>query len=151
MKPFKHFFFKLPPGSQLAKMPQKRKRRPGKSCTDVAERLLKMKVQCNFSAAQLKSIISLYKPADAELIEKVVNKELRQNYSVFRLHGCSRCEDFIWIAGENMDCYNCNNQDGRFLLCIFFTCLLFLLDTHCAHTDIIPSAIQPRKCSTSHC
>lgn len=111
-----------------SKMPKKRKRgRP--SCKGgrarVIERLIKMKVKCNFSAGQLKEIMSLYETEEAQLIKKIVQKELRQNYSAIRLHGCSTCEDFVWIAGENMDCDNCHNQAGRYVSLIFFLSFVY--------------------------
>ena len=101
------------------RMPQKRKRVTARRRAKVVDRLIKLKVKCNFSVAQLKEIISMYQPNDAECIEKCVHKELRQNYSAFRLHGCSQCDDFVWLAGEKMDCDICHNQDGRFVPLIF--------------------------------
>lgn len=89
--------------------PHKRKR----SRTDIVERLIRMKVKCNFSAEQLKQISGLYEAKDADEMLKIVRTELRHNYSAFRLHGCSQCEEFIWIAGEKMDCDICQNQVGR--------------------------------------
>ena len=121
-------------------MPRKRKRggasRSGGRAR-VVERLIQMKVTCNFSARQLKEIIKFKSPQEAELVEKIVRKELRQNYSALRLHGCSVCEDFIWIAGENIACDNCNNQEGRFVpssnlpfvsgAAAMFSCVCFLI------------------------
>ena len=79
------------------------------------DRLIEMKVKCNFSVKQLHQIINLYQPSEAKLIVKLVLKELREDFSAYRLHGCSQREDFIWIAGENQDCDICNDQDGRSL------------------------------------
>ena len=97
-------------GVKQLKMPQKRKR---DVTSGVVDRLIEMKVKCNFSINQLEQIILLHQPANAKSISKLVRKELREDYSAYRLHGCAQCEDFIWIAGENQPCDNCNNQDGR--------------------------------------
>ena len=79
-------------------------------------RLIEMKVKCNFSVDQLQQIINLYQPSEAKSITKIVRKELREDYSAYRLHGCAGCEEFVWIAGENRPCDICNNQHGRFTL-----------------------------------
>ena len=42
----------------------------------VVERLIEMKVNCNFSQKQMQEIISLYGPEDAAFIKKTVEKEL---------------------------------------------------------------------------
>ena len=104
-------------------MPRKRKRSRASFTggrLSVIERIINMKAKCNFSAKQLKHIISLYEPEEADLILKIVNRELRQNYSAFRLHGCSQCDDFVWLAGENRDCDICHNQDGRSVPFFFY-------------------------------
>ena len=93
---------------------RKKRKRVAPRCTNATvDRLIKMKVKCNFSVDQLKEIISLFEPTEAKFIEKLVRKELRQNYSAYRLHGCAQCEEFVWIAGERRPCDICNNQDGR--------------------------------------
>ena len=109
-------------------MSRKRKRDCAGGRGRVVERLIQLKVKFNFSVRQLKEIISLYEPKETELIGKAVIKELRQKYSAFRLHGCSQCDDYIWISAEN--------QDGRFVCSFFCYCLL----THDTHVDILAPA-----------
>ena len=86
------------------------------SRTGIVDRLIKLKVKCKFSVSQLQKVIRLYEPKESKAIEKLIYKELRQNYSAYRLHGCAGCEEFVWIAGENRPCDICNNQHGRFTL-----------------------------------
>ena len=103
----------LVPGVKQLKMAHKRKRVATSRASGLVDRLIEMKVKCNFSVKQLQNIISLYKPSEVKCIGKLIRKELREDYRAYRLHGCSQCEDFIWIAGENQPCDNCQNQDGR--------------------------------------
>ena len=101
---------------KASKMPKRRRDTASHTTgreTVVVERLIKMKVHCNFSNKQLQEIIKLYEPEDAQFIKKTVQKELRQNFRAFRLHGCCTCEEFIWIVGETIDCEICGNQAGR--------------------------------------
>ena len=127
------------------------KRKRCESQTGVVDRLIKLKVKCNFSVKQLQKIIRLYEPNECKSIEKSLKKELRQNYSAFRLHGCAKCDNFIWISNENRPCDICGNQDGRFVL---FSRPFFdassLQNVHLL-TDMIPLGIQRRKSSTSRC
>ena len=105
-------------------MPRKRKRaiRPCSRQKKIRDRLIRLKVQCNFSAKQLKAIIDnkVEEPAERKLIAKLVSRHLRQNYSAYRLHGCKQCDNFIWIVGENHPCAFCHNQEGRLVLISFF-------------------------------
>ena len=102
-------------GVKLLEMANKRKRKrvaPSRA-SGLVERLIKLKVKCNFSVKQLQQILDLYQPSEAKSISKLIRKQLREDYSAYRLHGCSQCEEYIWIASENQPCDVCQNQDGR--------------------------------------
>ena len=100
-------------GVKLLEMAHKRKRVAPSRASGLIERLIQLKVKCNFSVKQLQQVISLYQPSEEKTISKLVRKELREDYSAYRLHGCSQCEEYIWIAGEKQPCDVCQNQDGR--------------------------------------
>ena len=100
-------------GVKLSEMAHKRKRAAPSRTSGLVERLIKLKVKCNFSVKQLQEIVDLYQPSEAKTIAKLIRKQLREDYSAYRLHGCSQCEEYIWITGENHPCGVCQNQDGR--------------------------------------
>ena len=81
----------------------------------LVDKIIQLKVDCNFSKDQLIQIIRFKEtPEEAEKLEKLVDKELRRCYCAYRLHGCSQCNAFIWFAEDNHPCTNCHNQDGRY-------------------------------------
>ena len=75
-----------------------------------------MKVTSRLSEKQLLSVINNMHAEEAKLIAQLVKQELKLNngYHAHRLHGCTTCNDFIWLQSETMPCPNCNNSHGRY-------------------------------------
>ena len=52
---------------------------------------------------------------ESKTILKIVRKDFKDGgYYAYRLHGCSGCNDYIWMFKESHVCPNCNNSDGRY-------------------------------------
>ena len=83
--------------------------------TRVVDSLIHMKVAQKLSEKQMQQVIQNCVGEDAELITELVRQELKNNgYHAHRLHGCTTCEDFIWLHSENISCPNCNDTEGRY-------------------------------------
>ena len=108
-----------------AKMRKKRRRlnaKNGRRRHDkVIDRIVKLKVKYNLSAAHLRNFITdMYSLEEAEVVLRLVQKAFKRGgYCGHRLHGCAACNDFIWLHGETMLCPNCNSMDGRYLMLMY--------------------------------
>ena len=94
---------------------RKRKRVTAKLKRSVSD-LIRMKVTSKLSEKQLLSVIQNMHSKEAELIAQLVKQELKHSNGnqAHRLHGCTTCNDFIWLQSETMPCPNCNNSNGRY-------------------------------------
>ena len=94
---------------------RKRKRATGKQ-EGVVNSLIRMKSSVKLSEKQLLQVIQNCIGEEADLIAELVRQELKCNngYHAHRLHGCTTCNDFIWLQSENTPCPNCNSSNGRY-------------------------------------
>ena len=76
--------------------------------------LMRLKSSGKLSDKQLMQVIQNCIGEDVEQIQKLVRSELRNGYRAHRLHGCTTCNRFIWMATENIACPNCQDSNGRF-------------------------------------
>ena len=96
------------------KLPRKRAR---DVCVDrtFVRRLCTLKTGQQFSRRQLQEIIQLIATEEeAKVIEELLEKELKGVLKMHRLHGCAKCDDFIWMHKETILCPNCNSSEGRY-------------------------------------
>ena len=93
---------------------RKRKSRVAVKQERLVNTLIRMKVVSRLSNKQLQEVIDNFTEEESELLAKLVRKELADGYQAHRLHGCTTCNDFVWIHSETMDCPNCGNSDGRY-------------------------------------
>ena len=99
--------------------PKKRCKLKGQSTSSHLSRLIGLKVKCDFSVKQLKAILELYHPEEAEFLATMLRREFRdqklaRGCAYYRLHGCVTCDRFMWEIKETTPCPNCGNQDGRY-------------------------------------
>ena len=98
----------------------KKKNRKRKRVVTVDQKRLvnsfvRLKVTNKLSRKQLQRVIdSCVDEEEAEFIAKLVRQELNNGYHAHRLHGCTTCNDFIWVYSEVIICPNCNNSNGRY-------------------------------------
>ena len=81
----------------------------------LVDSLMEMKVEIRLSQKQLLQVIQKCIGEEADLVSELVQQELKCNgYHAHRLHGCTTCNDFIWLQSEKMPCPNCNDSEGRY-------------------------------------
>lgn len=101
----------------------------------LVEKLIRMKVASKLSNKQLLQVIDNWVGEETELTAKLVRQQLANGYCAHRLHGCTTCNDFIWLDQEKIVCPNCNNSNGRYddagnpLQEVFYFALLPRLET----------------------
>ena len=95
---------------------RKRARREGnRKQRHTVDRLMQLKVTRQLSYQQMKDVISIScKGEEAVLIQELLDREFRHAPKAHRLHGCSICQDFIWLQKETFPCPNCQTSDGRY-------------------------------------
>lgn len=94
---------------------RKRKSRVTAKQQRLVNALIRMKVASNLSQKQLLDVINNFvDEEESKFLTKLVRKEFADGYRAHRLHGCTTCNDFVWIHSETMDCPNCANSDGRY-------------------------------------
>ena len=76
--------------------------------------LIRVKVSNKLSQKQLQHVIENCIDEKADFIAALIRQELNNGYHAHRLHGCTTCNDFIWLQTEKMCCPNCNNSNGRY-------------------------------------
>jgi len=81
----------------------------------LVDSLIQMKMESSLSQKQLLQVIQKCIGEEADLVSELVQQELKCNgYHAHRLHGCTRCNDFIWLCSEKMPCPNCKDSEGRY-------------------------------------
>ena len=101
----------------------------------LVEQLIRTKVSSQLSNKQLIELIETWVDEDSKSIAKLVRKELDNGYCAHRLHGCTTCNDFVWLEHEKIVCHNCNHSRGRYddagnpLEEVFYFALLPRLET----------------------
>ena len=94
---------------------RRKRKRSANQHRRLVDELISMKVKNKLSEKQLLQVIHNMHTEDADAITKLVRDELKHNgYHAHRLHGCTTCNDFIWLHSEKIPCQNCNNDAGRY-------------------------------------
>lgn len=100
-------------------MPKKRKcqdhkGRGQKSKLRAVDKIIRMKVEFNWSYKEIKTIANaMYHKEEAEAILRLVRREFSSGYCAHRLHGCAGCDEYFWMYSEKHDCPICGDSEGR--------------------------------------